>query len=98
MVSYSLPWLTKVAGAAVEFDLVEFFATGLALAAAFAFFGGMLSFYCADVRCSVECESKVVAWSQQIYLDVASCGELRAQVPSSDVGVAGKERSALFST
>jgi hypothetical protein len=33
----------KVAGAAVEFDLVEFFATGLALAAVFAFFGGMLA-------------------------------------------------------
>ena len=55
VVSYSLPWLTKVAGAAVEFDLVEFFATGLALAAVFAFFGGMLAVYHADVRAVVEC-------------------------------------------
>lgn len=62
----------KVAGAAVELDLVEFFAAGLALAAVFAFFGGMLAVYCADVRCVVECESKAVAWSQWIYLDVAS--------------------------
>ena len=43
VVSYSLPWLMKVAGAAVECDLLEFFATGLALAAVFAFFGGMLA-------------------------------------------------------
>jgi hypothetical protein len=33
--------VTTVAGAAVEFDLVEFLAAALALAAAFAFFGGM---------------------------------------------------------
>jgi hypothetical protein len=33
----------KVAGAAVESDLVEFLATNLALAAVFAFFGGMLA-------------------------------------------------------
>lgn len=55
VVSYSLPWLTNVAGAAVEFDLVEFFATALALAAVFAFFGGMSAVYCADVRAVVEC-------------------------------------------
>jgi hypothetical protein len=60
----------KVAGAAVELDLVEFFATGLALAAVFTFFGGMFAVYCANVRRVVECESKVVAWSQWIYLDV----------------------------
>jgi hypothetical protein len=54
----------KVAGAAVEFDLVEFFARVLALAAVFAFVGGMLTVYRAIVRCVVECESKVVAWSQ----------------------------------
>lgn len=51
VVSYSLPRLvTTVAGAAVEFDLVDVLAAALALAAAFAFFGGIVTIYCADVR------------------------------------------------
>jgi hypothetical protein len=41
--------VTTVAGAAVEFDLVEFFATALALAAVFAFFGGMSTVYYACI-------------------------------------------------
>ena len=42
VVSYSLPRLvTTVAGAAVEFDIVEFLAATLALAAVFAFSGGI---------------------------------------------------------
>jgi hypothetical protein len=45
VVSYSLPLLvTTVGGAAVAVDLVDVFTT------AFAFFGGMVYVFCADVR------------------------------------------------
>ena len=80
MVSYSLPRLvTTVAGAAVELDLVEFLATALALAAAFAFFGGMLAVYGAYVRCIVECNKSRVAMN---YLDVASREVLQLRTPN----------------
>jgi hypothetical protein len=53
--------VTTVASAAVELDLVEFLAAALALAAAFAFFGGMSAVYSAYVRCIVECECRVLS-------------------------------------
>lgn len=46
VVSYSLPRLVvTVGGAAVDVDLVDAFATAVALAVVFAFFGGMLTVY-----------------------------------------------------
>lgn len=71
--------MTTVAGAAVELDLVEFPATALALAAAFAFFGGMLAVYGAYVRCIVECNKSRVAMN---YLDVASREALQLRTPN----------------
>jgi len=46
--------VTTVAGAAVDVDLVGVLVTALALAVVFAFFGGMLTVYCAGVQCIVE--------------------------------------------
>jgi hypothetical protein len=48
VVSYSLPrFVTTVGGAAVAVDLVDVFTTAFALV--FAFFGGMVYVFCADV-------------------------------------------------
>ena len=92
VVSYSLPWLMKVSGAAVEFDLVEFFATGLALAAVFAFFGGMLAVQCANVRC---CGMREQGWlsrgrNEFTLMSRRVGGKLELQAPRLNVGWQGR--------
>jgi cytochrome c biogenesis protein ResB len=67
VVSYSLPlFVTTVGGAAVAVDLVDVFTTAFALV--FAFFGGIVNVFCADVRA---CERMDVAKASRA-MNVAS--------------------------
>lgn len=98
VVSYSLPRLvTTVAGAAVEFDLVDVLAAALALAAAFAFFGGIVTIYCADVRAtSWDVGVEGFACRNDTSIARREAGKLeRASNAEPNVG---KERSAHFGT
>jgi hypothetical protein len=83
-VSYSLPrFVTTVGGAAVAVDLVDVFTTAFTLV--FAFFGGMVYVFCADVR---SCERVNVASSSRRESRRASAGDLDGET-KHDVRVEG---------
>jgi hypothetical protein len=97
-VSYSLTlFVTTVGGAVVAVDLVDVFTTALALV--FAFFGGMVNVFCADVR---GCERVGVARSSRDrrangcrVAKVGSC-EAGAEAGGNMTSVWRQERSAAL--